>query len=129
MHNFDLFFPSRTFTSEIAFKYSPSKCLFIVMRNGNVVCKHWPYCCYFCLNLTFLVDHTGSTSNRFCGEDFDVVLAILCSYDEYASEAADKIATHKKRWSQILLVRYNLHDDINHSRKKRLSVQEHNHCI
>ena len=67
------------------------------MRNGNVVCKHWPYCCYFCLNFTFLVDHTGSTSNRFCGEDFDVVLAILCSYDEYASEAADKIATHKKR--------------------------------
>ena len=92
------------------------------MRNGNVVCKHWPYCCYFCLNLTFLVDHTGSTSNRFCGEDFDVVLAILCSYDEYASEAADKIATHKKKGSQILLVRYNLHDDINDSRKMRLSV-------
>ena len=65
----------------------------------------WPYRAYI---------RTAKNSD-FCEEmcsenDFEAVLATFCCYDHgaKASEAVQKIATDKKRVSQILLACYNL---------------------
>ena len=62
----------------------------IVIRNGKIVWKHGPYCCYFCLNLKFLGwpyrAYIKTTKNGdFCEEllsenDFETVLPTSLCY-------------------------------------------------
>ena len=67
------------------------KNLIIVIRNGKIVWKHGPYCCYFHLNLKYLgwpyrEFIKTAEDGWFCGKllnenDFEAVLATFCCYD------------------------------------------------
>ena len=67
----------------------------IVIRNGEIVWKHGPYCWYFCLNLKYLGwpyrAYIKKVKNgEYCGEllsesDFEVVLATFCCCDHDAN--------------------------------------------
>ena len=82
----------------------------IVIRNGKIVWKHGPYCCYFPLNLKYpgwpYRAYIKTAKNGNCCEellsenDIEAVLATFCCYDHSAkaSEAVQKIATDQKEY-------------------------------
>ena len=90
--------------------------MLIVIKNGNIVWKHGPYCSYLPLNLKYLgwpyrtyikTAKNGDLCEEYLGEnDFETDLATFCCYGQgtKASEAVKKIATDQKEYRNALLV-------------------------